>query len=145
MRESKELGKARHHLAKAEAALSTESGLFHLKEGLALLESEMDRDPATPRASIARNLGQTYTSRIYEHIGREIAGDRNPPQPELEHLFSLVRAFDDAGFDLPANSRELKIAVVRRLIDYYYEGHSAADKEKACRRLADLSGDRDGA
>lgn len=141
MRESKELGEAREHLAKAEAALSTGDGLFHLKEGLSLLESEMDRDPAASRASVARNLGQTYTSRIYERIGLAIAGDRNLPQPELEHLFSLLRAFDDVGFDLPANSRELKIAVVRRLIDCYYEGHSAADKEKAYRRLANLSSD----
>jgi hypothetical protein len=142
MRESKQLGKARDHLAKAEAALLTGDGLLHLKEGLALLESEMDCDPATSTASVARNLGQTYTNRIYQRIGREIAADRNLPQPELEHLFSLLRAFDGAGFELPANSRELKIVVVRRLIDYYYEGHSAADKEEAYRRLANLSGDR---
>ena len=145
MGESNELGMARDHLARAEAALLTSDGLVHLREGLALLESVIDVESRTGGESVARNLGQTYTSRIYARIGREMARNPNLPQPELEHLFAVVRALDDTGFELPSNSRELKIGVVRRLIDYYYEGHSAADKEKAYRQLADISSDRDDA
>jgi hypothetical protein len=145
MGESNELGRAREHLARAEAALMAAEGLVHLKEGLALLESVIDREAKLGGDPVARNLGQTYTSRIYARIGREMTRSPRLPQPELEHLFAVVRALDDTGFELPSNSRELKIAVVRRLIDYHYEGHSAAEKEKAYRQLASISSDRDDA
>ena len=130
---------AREHLAKAEAELMTASGLAHLKEGLALLESCVDRDSGKPGESVARNIGQTYTSRIYAQIGRAVAQDPNLPQTELEHLFSVIRAFDDTGIDLPPDSAELKVQVVRRLVDYYYEGHSPEAKERAYRQLADIA------
>lgn len=143
MGEAKELGMARDHLARAEAALMTSEGLVHLKEGLALLEAVIDREAQPGGDSVARNLGQTYTSRIYARIGRELTRSPNLPQPELEHLFAVIRALDDTGFELPANSRKLKIDVVRRLVDYYYEGHSPAEKEKAYRQLAEISSDSD--
>jgi hypothetical protein len=143
MGESNELGMARDHLARAEAALMTADGLTHLKEGLALLECVIDREDRTGSGSVAGNLGRTYTSRIYARIGSAMKQDPNLTQPALEHLFAVVRALDDTGFELPPNSRELKIDVVRRLIDYYYEGHSPAEKERAYRQLADISSDRD--
>jgi hypothetical protein len=141
MAEPPDLELARDRLARAEAALMTADGLFHLQEGLALLESIIDRAGATPIGPIARNLGQTYTTRVYARV-RQAIDTRNLSEPELEHLFSVVRAFDGAGFELPEDSRELKVAVVRRLIDYYYEGHSRADKEKILEQLAGISGDR---
>jgi hypothetical protein len=116
--------------------------LFQLLVGLALLESIIDRAGATPIGPIARNLGQTYTTKVYARVRQTIEDTRNLSEPELEHLFSVVRAFDGAGFELPEDSRELKVAVVRRLIDYYYEGHSRADKEKILEQLAGISGDR---
>lgn len=142
MAEPPDLELARDRLARAEAALMTAEGLAHLQEGLTLLESVIDRSAATPVGVTARNLGQTYTTKVYARVRKAIEENRNLSEPELEHLFSVVRAFDDAGFELPHDARELKVAVVRRLIDYYYEGHSPADKEKILEQLAGISGDR---
>lgn len=141
MAEPPDLKLARDRLARAEATLMTADGLSHLEEGLALLESVIDRAVATPIGPVARNVGQTYTTRIYQRVRKTIEEDRKLSEPELEQLFSVVRAFDDVGFELPRDSRELKVAVVRRLIDYYYEGRSPAEKEGILRQLADLSGD----
>jgi hypothetical protein len=141
MAEPPDLKLARDRLAKAEATLMTADGLSHLEEGLALLESVIDRAVATPIGPVARNLGQTYTTKVYQRVRKAIEENRNLSEPELEHLFSVVRAFDDVGFELPQDSGELKVTVVRRLIDYYYEGRSPAEKEEILRRLADISAD----
>lgn len=139
MAEPEKLKLARDHLARAENALMTADGLFRLHEGLALLEIVIDGESGARAAAVARNIGQTYTTRIYERIRHAIEDGKSVSEPELEHLFSVVLAFDDVGFELPEDSREVKVAVVRRLIDYYYEGHSPAEKEKMLRQLADLS------
>ena len=139
MNELKELAAARRHLAKAESALSTEDGLFHLHEGLALLECVIEEDVAGREATLARNLGTTYTTRIYARVKQQIGRDLSTPEPELEHLFAVIRAFDDTSFDLPPAARELKVEVVKRLIDLYYEGHSPAEKQRVYEELAKVS------
>ena len=136
-----DLALARDHLARAESALVTEEGLNHLQEGLAHLEAIIDGKPGAQRESVARNLGQTYTSRIYEYIGREIDKNRSLTEPELEHFFAVIRAFDDACFDLPPHASRLKVDIVRRLIDLYYDGYSASEKEEVFKKLAEVSGD----
>jgi hypothetical protein len=144
MNEPKELKTARDHLAKAESLLMSEDGLVHLREGLALLEAAIDSKLDARNESVARNLGQTYTSRIYEFIRQEIDENRRLPEPELEHLFAVLRAFDDACFDLPPESGSLKVGVVKRLIDLYYEGHPPADKQAVYEQLEELSRKRGG-
>ena len=59
----------------------------------------------------------------------------------LEHYFKVVLALDQVGEALPATAAELKLAVVRALIDRYYEGHSPADKRRALEQLSQLKGD----
>jgi hypothetical protein len=133
---------ARDHLAKAESDLLTEDGLHHLQEGLALVEAVLDGNPAKETESVAVNLGRTYTNRIYDQIRRKVEKSRSLSEPELEHLFAVIRVFDDACFELPPESRSLKVDIVRRLVDLYYEGYPAAQKEAVFRKLAELSGDR---
>lgn len=141
MAEPEQLKLARDHLAKAENALMTADGLNRLHEGLALLESVIDGVSGAQAVAVARNVGQTYTTRIYQRIRHAIDNGKSVSEPELEHLFSVLRAFDDVGFELPEDSREVKVAVVRRLIDYYYEGYSSAEKEAMLAQLAELSGE----
>jgi hypothetical protein len=136
-----ELALARDHLAKAESVLLTEDGLHHLREGLACLEAVIDASVGTQRESIAHNLGRTYTSRIYEYIRHSVEKNRTLSEPELEHLFAVIRAFDEARFDLPPESKRLKVDIVRRLIDLYYEGYTAIQKEEVFRKLAEISND----
>lgn len=137
--EPDDLTSARRHLARAEAALMTADGLFDLKEGLALLESVIDDSAGTEAESVARNLARTYTGRTYARVRQHVESADNLPEPQLEHLFAVMRAFDDSGIELPPESARLKIDVVRRLIDLYYEGYPAAEKEKALMQLAKLS------
>ncbi|MDX1562440.1 MAG: hypothetical protein R3305_05910 [Gammaproteobacteria bacterium] len=128
----------RQQLAHAEKQIATEDGLNHLRDGLALLEDLVDSDDGD-RQRVARNIGQTYATRIYEQIAAELAADKNAPEPLLEQLFAVIRALDDGPFELPAESREIKIGVVKRLIDRYYEGHPQSVKDAAFAQLDALT------
>jgi len=140
MQEPKELADARRRLARAEAEIDTADGLANLQEGLELLESVAVDDAAGQYRAVARTLGTTYAARVHEGIRRDLDSGRNLPEPVLRHAFAVVRAFDGKGFDVPSSSRDLKIELVRRLIDIYYEGYSAADKQLAYEELAKISG-----
>jgi hypothetical protein len=133
------LDAARRHLAQAEAGYRSEDGLFHLEEGLVLLEELLASDQSAVR-SIARNLAATYSAKIFRAVANLVQTDRGLPEPELERLFKVVLAFDEHGFDLPAEARAAKIGVVELLIDRYYEGHSPEDKRRALEELGRISG-----
>ena len=136
MPEPQELTKARRCLARADASLSSAYGLAHLVEGLALLDYLITSGAAA--SSTARNLAMTYAERIYARVGAAVAGDAQLPEPELEHYFKVVLAFDEIGTELPESAQELKIAVVTRLIDRYYEGHPPEKKKRALDELAQI-------
>ena len=92
---------------------------------------------------MAQNLVATYSNRIYACVRKLVDTDRGLPEPDLEHLFRVVLAFDHRGFDLPADARSTKIDLARQLIDRYYEGHSPAEKRTALERLAMISAEPD--
>ena len=140
MVEPPQLLSAREHLALAEARYRSEDGLFHLEEGLALLEEVMAGISPGYRA-VAQNLAATYSMKIYNLVRNVVGRDRALPEPDLEHLFRVVLAFDDRGLDLPADIRSIKIELVRRLIDHYYEGHSPAEKQAALQQLLQITGE----
>jgi hypothetical protein len=132
--EPRDLVAARQCLAEAE--FGTPEGLAKLGDGLELLDGVIDGGGR--HAGTARNLAGTYAARIYGRIGSAIDGDRPVPEPELERFFKLVVAFDGLGVELPPSARDLKIEIVRRLIDRYYEGHPADAKERALHELLQL-------
>jgi len=140
MVEPPQLLSAREHLALAEARYRSEDGLFHLEEGLALLEEVMAGISPGYRA-VAQNLAATYSMKIYNLVRNVVGRDRALPEPDLEHLFRVVLAFDDRGLDLPADIRSIKIELVRRLIDHYYEGRSPAEKQAALQQLLQITGE----
>jgi hypothetical protein len=139
MPEPRELSNARQCLARAEAEYRSEDGLTRLTEGLALLD-EVIAGESAQHARTARNLASTYAARIYGRIKSLVETDRALPEPELEHFFKLVLAFDQVGGELPKSAKALKIGVVRQLIERYYEGHPAERKQQALRELEQLSG-----
>jgi len=138
MPEPKELSKARRCLARAEAEWRSADGLRELVEGLALLEDVIGTG-TTSVGSTARNLATSYAARIYARVGDAVAVDEQLPEPELEHFFKVVLAFDQIAVELPQAAQELKIAVVRRLIDRYYEGHPPERKQRALAELAQVT------
>jgi hypothetical protein len=138
MPEPRELQSAREHLARAETGYRTPDGLYHLEEGLALLE-EVIAGNAPEYRTLALNLASTYFARIYGSVKRLVDTDRGLPEPDLEHLFKVVLAFDERSFELPAEARATKISLVRDLIDRYYEGHSPEAKRAALEQLAEIS------
>jgi hypothetical protein len=137
MIEPRELLSAREHLARAEAGYLTPDGLYHLEEGLALLEEVMTASPE--HRKLAENLASTYFGKIYGGIKRLVDTDRGLPEPDLEHLFKLVLAFDERSFELPEAARVTKVSLVRDLIDRYYEGHSPEAKRAALEQLAEIT------
>ena len=116
--------------------MSSADGLAQLVEGLAFLDDVIGS--GTAAATTARNLAMTYAARIYAQVGRAVAGDAQLPEPELEHFFKVVLAFDQVGAALPESAQELKIEVARRLIDRYYEGHPPEKKQRALDELAKI-------
>jgi hypothetical protein len=130
---------ARERLAKAESSFRSADGLAHLEDGLARLDELIEVDAG--EAPIARNLAATYANRIFGRVKAAVAADRAVPQPTLEHYFKLMLAFDTGDFELPQQSRALKIEVVRRLVELAYEGHPAEIKRQALARLGEITGD----
>lgn len=140
MAEPANLASARKHLSLAESGYRSEDGLVHLEEGLALLD-EVVLDAGKKYRSIARNLLSTYSSRICEAIRKLVEGDPALPQPQLEHFFKVLLAFDAVDLELPAFVRTTKINVVRRLIDLAYEGYPEEEKQKMLEQLTGIVGD----
>ena len=140
MAEPANLASARKHLSLAESRYRSEDGFVHLEEGLALLD-EVALESAREYQAIARNLLSTYSSRICESIRKLVDGDPALPQPELEHLFKVLLAFDAVDLELPGFVRTTKINVVRRLIDLAYEGYPAEEKQKVLEQLTGIVGD----
>lgn len=139
MAEPVKLTAAREHLSLAESGYRSADGLVHLEEGLALLE-EVLLDGAREHRTIARNLLTTYSARICESVRKVVEGDPGLPGPDLEHLFKVLLAFDAASRKLPDYVASLKIVVVKRLIDLYYEGYPPEEKEKALQQLIGIAG-----
>jgi hypothetical protein len=142
MAEPIKLTAARAHLSLAESNYRSEDGLVHLGEGLALLE-EVALDGATEHKAVAHNLLSTYSARICESVKKVVETERGLPEPDLEHLFKVLLAFDSAGSKVPGYIRSLKIDVVKRLVDLYYEGYPAEEKEKVLQQLTGIAGDND--
>jgi hypothetical protein len=140
MAEPRELASARRHLARAEAEIDSADGLAQLAEGLGLLDDLIGGDDEAA-ARTAENLAASYAARLYERIGAAVASDPQLPEPTLEHYFKVVLALDQVGAALPPAAGDLKLGVVRSLIDRYYEGHPPAQKQRALEQLAALKGD----
>ena len=137
MKESRELQAAREHLARGEASYGSPAGLAELEQGLGLLDDVMSANAA--QRTIAENIAKSYATRIYRSIGAVLDRDRAVPEPQLEHLFKVVLAFDQSEIALPDQAREVKIEIARRLIDRYYEGHSAEQKRQALEQLTKIA------
>jgi hypothetical protein len=138
MTEPRELLAAREHLARGEAGYRSAAGLAELEQGIALLDDVMSARDANHR-SIAENIAKSYATRIYRSIGALLEADRAVPEPQLEHLFKVVLAFDQSRIELPDNARSVKVEIARRLIDRYYEGHSAERKRQALEELTKIT------
>lgn len=139
--ESRKLAAARQHLSRAETEFRSADGLAHLEEGLGLLE-EIMLDGGTRDRAIAANLLSTYANRICESTRQVVEGDAALPEPQLEHLFKVLLAFDTTSLEPPEYVRALKLGIARRLVDFYYEGYSAEEKEKVLRQLTNIADTR---
>jgi hypothetical protein len=138
MAEPPQLSDARRRLARVEADLEGADAAADLAEALTLLEEVAAGAEFRQHRAIASNLASTYTQRVYAKVKALVEGTRALSEPELEHFFQLMLTFDRAGFGAPEGADALKIELVRRLIDRYYEGHSPAQKRKALERLMEL-------
>lgn len=140
MPESEELRAARRCLAAAEGELDDAAGLEALREGLSQLDDLIATGPAA-EVRTARNLAATYANRFYGQVRERVTGKAQVPEPLLEHYFKVVLAFDVLGGEPVADAAELKVAVVRALIERYYEGHPPEAKRRALAELAKIGGE----
>jgi CRP-like cAMP-binding protein len=137
MKDPKQLEIARAHFARAESRYASPVALEDVEKALAALEEIRDRDDEI--TALSERIAFTYATRLCDHLQRLLRTDAHIPEPQLEHFFKLLRAFDDSIIELPAVARQLKIEFAKRLIDHYLEGHSAEEKAKALRQLLDIA------
>ena len=137
MNESRELVAARASMAAAEAAWASADGLARLEDGLEVLADIIDAGKGA-EVRIASNLAATYAGRFYGRVRDKLEGQTQVPEPELEHCFKVVLAFDRVQSALPVAAAELKISVVEALIERYYEGHAPEKKRAVLEQLAAL-------
>ena len=137
MNESRELAAARASMAAAEGAWASADGLARLADGLGRLADIIDAGTAA-EARIASNVAASYAGRFYARVRDKLERDAQVPEPELEHCFKVVLAFDQVQSALPAAATELKIGVVEALVERYYEGHPAEKKRAVLEQLAAL-------
>jgi hypothetical protein len=124
-------------MAKAEADWSSAEGLACLTDGLDRL-ADFIATATKAEARTASNLAATYAGRFYGRVRDKLERLRQVSEPELEHCFKVVLAFDQVQDALPPAAAQLKIDVVKALIDRYYEGHSAEKKRAVLEQLAAL-------
>jgi len=136
MNESRELAAARASLAAAEEAWASADGFTRLSEALGRLADIIEAGGAGAR--VASNLAASYAGRFYGRVRDKLERDAQIPEPELEHYFKVVLAFDQVQSALPAAAADLKIGVVEALIERYYEGHPPEKKRAALEQLAAL-------
>jgi hypothetical protein len=127
-------------MAEAETGLSSADGLARLIDGLERL-AEIIETGGKAEALTAGNLAAAYAARCYARVRDRLVRDAQVPEPELEHWFKVVLAFDQVRDALPPAATELKIDVVKALIERYYEGHSPAKKRAVLEQLASLGRD----
>jgi hypothetical protein len=140
--EPKALIEARRRLALAEHGYRSAEGLAALEEGLALLDTVIAEGPASER-EVATNLFCAYSARLFARVRKALDAPSATPEPELEHLFKVVRAFDQIGLELPAGAGALKVGLVRALLERYCEGHGEAARQEALQRLAEVTHDNE--
>ena len=136
MTESRDLAAARACMAAAEWAWASAEGLARLNDGIGRLADIIDAGAAEAR--IASNVAASYAGRFYARVREKLERDAQVPEPELEHCFKVVLAFDQVQSALPASAAELKIGVVEALVDRYYEGHPPEKKRAVLEQLAAL-------
>jgi hypothetical protein len=137
MPESRELSAARACLGEAEADWASAEGLARLTDGLDRLTYIIETASKT-EARTASNLAATYAGRFYGRVRDKLKRVRQVPEPELEHCFKIVLAFDQVQDALPPAATQLKIDVVKALVERYYEGHSPEKKRAVLEQLAAL-------
>lgn len=137
MPESRELSAARVCLAEAEADWASADGLARLTDGLGRLADVIESGNKA-EARTAGNLAASYAGRFYGRVRDKVQLAAQVPEPELEHCFKVVLAFDQLQDALPPAAAGLKIEVVKALIERYYEGHPPERKRAALEQLAAL-------
>jgi len=137
MPESRELSAARVCLGEAEADWASGEGLARLTDGLDRLTYIIETASKT-EARTASNLAATYAGRFYGRVRDKLKRVRQVPEPELEHCFKIGLAFDQVQDALPPAATQLKIDVVKALVERYYEGHSPEKKRAVLEQLAAL-------
>jgi hypothetical protein len=128
-------------MAEAEAAWSSAAGLARLLDGLGRLTDVIETGSGS-EARTASNLAASYAGRFYARVRDKLERFPQVPEPELEHCFKVVLAFDVVNDALPPAAAEVKIEVAKALIERYYEGHSPEKKRAALEQLTALKGAR---
>ena len=137
MPEPQELLEARRCLARAEANLRSADGLAQLVEGLALLDDVIGAG-AGCRAHRAQPCAELCDADLRARSATRSPPTRSCPSPSSSIFLRSCSRSTQSARRCRKSAQELKIEVVRRLIDRYYEGHPPEQRQRALEELAQI-------
>ena len=137
MPESRELSAARVCLAEAETSLASADGLARLTDGLERLDDILETG-SKAEARTAGNLAASYAA-----VFMPASAIGSSATPRCRSRSSSIGSRScwrstRSKTPCPAAAAELKIGVVRALIERYYEGHPPEKKRAVLEQLAAL-------
>lgn len=136
-KEPYQISQAREHLAKFEKDMMSPEGLYHLSEGLSLLDEPADPESPSSHSELAQNIGNSYVSKACSVIDARLESQSSTTEPYLEKYFGVLTEIGCFDFGNKEEVRKLKIKTFKLLFDEYLQGYSVEEKKKLIRDLQD--------
>ncbi len=133
--EPSEIIQARKHLAKFECNIMGKDGVYHLSEGLTLLEDYLELASTSNHSELAQNIGNTYVSKACESIGAFLENKELITEPSLENYFKLLTELECFDFGNKEEIGKLKYETIKLLFKELFRGYSEAEKKKIFKQL----------
>jgi len=124
---------ARNQLRRAEQLGLVEESAYLLDEAAYALDKAI-RIPQERK--VAQNLGTVYGTRFRRWINESLE-DRSASEQRLELLLLIANALKDNPVYRCGGISESRIAIVRRLLDKYFEGWTDEERERELARIFD--------
>ena len=133
--EPSEIAQAREHLKKFECDVMGKHGLYHISEGLALLEDYLESASISNLSELAQNIGNTHVSNVCKFISDFLDSNESITEPNLESYFQLLLEIECFNFGNKEDIGKLKIKTIKLLFKEYFRGYSETEKKKIFKQL----------
>jgi hypothetical protein len=126
--EPTDLTKARDVLAQFEQDCLGKSALYHLSDGLSLLEDVIDSYEESKYSKIAKNIGNTYVSKFGNLIDNLIQSNDSIEEKSLKDYQELLIEIQHFSFGDKKKIEQILTAATMKLLEEILRGISNINK-----------------